>query len=208
MKHTRTRQVIHAEKLIESTMSTLINGSMALRFQPFNPSAWASPSGSGHNHQNHANTGWNRPQPSRPQNNWQTAQNDWQRPSHTPDNRPQSTRPQNAWRPAQNDWQRPLHNPDNRPQSTRPQNAWRPAQNDWQRPLHNPDNRPQSTHPQNAWQPAQNDWQRPQPADGLPRPGGTRPNQEQCSVRPPQWARSDQTDSTSSFNQYGPRTRQ
>ena len=181
MKHTRTRQVIHAEKLIESTMSTLINGSMALRFQPFNPSAWASPSGSGHNHQNHANTGWNRPQPSRPQNNWQTAQNDWQRPSHTPDNRPQSTRPQNAWRPAQNDWQRPLHNPDNRPQST---------------------------HPQNAWQPAQNAWQRPQPTDGLPRPGGTRPNQEQCSVRPPQWARSDQTDSTSSFNQYGPRTRQ
>ena len=154
MKHTRTRQVIHAEKLIESTMSTLINGSMALRFQPFNPSAWASPSGSGHNHQNHANTGWNRPQPSRPQNNWQTAQNDWQRPSHNHDNRPQSTRPQNAWRPAQNDWQRP------------------------------------------------------QPADGLPRPGGTRPNQEQCSVRPPQWARSDQTDSTSSFNPYGPRTRQ
>ena len=154
MKHTRTRQVIHAEKLIESTMSTLINGSMALRFQPFNPSAWASPSGSGQNHQNHTNTGWNRPQPSRPQNNWQTAQNDWQRPSHSHDNRPQPTRPQNAWRPAQNDWQRP------------------------------------------------------QPTDSLPLPGGTRPNQEQCSVRPPQWVRSDQTDSTSSFNQYGPRTRQ
>jgi len=88
-------------------MSTLINGSMALRFQPFTPSAWASPSGSGHNHQNHTNTGWNRPQPSRPQNNWQTAQNDWQRPLHTPDNRPQSTRPQHHGQTAQNDWQRP-----------------------------------------------------------------------------------------------------
>ena len=115
--HTQKRQVIHDETLIESIMSTLINGSMALRFQPFNtPTQGAAdtcPSASAQNDHGrpslqqpyNANHGWNRPQPSRPGNHWQ---------------RPQPTRPENAWnrpQPARpgNDWQRPPHNGGARP---------------------------------------------------------------------------------------------
>jgi hypothetical protein len=145
--HTQKRQVIHDETLIESIMSTLINGSMALRFQPFNtPTQGAAdtcPSASAQNDHGrpsrqqpyNANHGWNRPQPSRPGNHWQ---------------RPQPTRPENAWnrpQPARpgNDWQRPPHNGGYRPQPTRPENSWQPPQNQWERPHNGGGYRPQVT---------------------------------------------------------------
>lgn len=131
-------------------MSTLINGSMALRFQPFNTPTQGPtdtcPSNSAqydHGRPSHpqpynANHGWNRPQPARPGNQWQ---------------HPQPSRPGNDWQPPQNDWQRPPQNGGYRPQPTRPGNNWQPPQNDWQRP--------QPTHPENNWQPPQNQWERP-----------------------------------------------
>ena len=145
--HTQKRQVIHDETLIESTMSTLINGSMAQRFQPYNtPTQGAAdtcPSASAQNDHGrpsrqqpyNANHGWNRPQPSRPGNHWQ---------------RPQPTRPENAWnrpQPARpgNDWQRPPHNGGYRPQPTRPENSWQPPQNQWERPHNGGGYRPQVT---------------------------------------------------------------
>ncbi len=112
-------------------MSTQINGSMALRFLPFNtPSpetADTCPSARGQNgyrppssqQPHNANYAWNRPQPARPGNN---------------PNRPQPALPENAG---------------HRPLPARPGNHWQPAQDDWQRPPHNSSNRPQPAHPGN-----------------------------------------------------------
>lgn len=123
-------------------MSTLINGSMALRFQPFNTPTQGPtdtcPSNSAqydHGRPSHpqpynANHGWNRPQPARPGNQWQ---------------RPQPSRPGNDWQPPQNDWQRPPHNDGYRPQPTRPENNWQPPQNQWERPHNGGGYRPQFT---------------------------------------------------------------
>ena len=96
-------------------MSTLINGSMALRFQPFNTPTQGPtdtcPSNSAqydHGRPSHpqpynANHGWNRPQPARPGNQWQ---------------RPQPSRPGNDWQPPQNQWERPHNGGGYRPQVT------------------------------------------------------------------------------------------
>ena len=106
-------------------MSTLINGSMALQYRPFNtPTQGAEgnrkqaggqndPGWPSAQHNHNANPGWNRPNHSweRPQPN--RPNHGWNRPQPTrPDNgcdRPQPTRPHNSW---------------NRPQLTRSDNEW------------------------------------------------------------------------------------
>ena len=175
------RQVTYDETLIERTMSTLINGSMALQLLPHHTptqrpaDAYTSTSpqidhGRDRPQPHRPDTSWHRPQPNRPGNSWQPAQ------PQRPDNswhRPQPNRPDNSWQPAQT--QRP-DNSWHRPQPYRPDNSWQPAQpqrpdNSWHRPQpYRPDNgwhpaqpqqpdtnchRPQPYRPENDWNPAQ-----------------------------------------------------
>ena len=109
MESPQKRQVTYDETLIERTMSTLINRSMALQRLPLNTptqrpvDAYASTSAQNHH-------GHDRPQPHRPDTNW---------------HRPQPSRPDHSWHPAQpqrpdTSWQRP--------QPTRPDHSWHPAQ--------------------------------------------------------------------------------
>ena len=127
MEPPQKRQVTYDETLIERTMSTLINGSMALQLlphhtptqRPADAYTFTSPQ---------IDHGRDRPQPHRPDTSWQPAQ------PQRPDNswhRPQPNRPDNSWQPAQT--QRP-DNSWHRPQPNRPDNSWRPEQP--QRPDH------------------------------------------------------------------------
>ncbi|WP_286798587.1 hypothetical protein [Pseudomonas sp. UBA4034] len=117
-------------------MSTLINGSFTLHPQPSHTQGELQirPSPNGSNPSHGASHGWNRPQPQRPANAWQTAHDDRQRPPHNGGYRPYTVRPENTWQPEHNGGQRPPHNGGYRPYAVRPENTWQPEHNGGQRP--------------------------------------------------------------------------
>ena len=134
---TRSNQAGHRYwTLIESAMSTLINGSFTLHPQPSHTQGELQirPSPNGSNPSHGASHGWNRPQPQRPANAWQTAHDDRQRPPHNGGYRPYTVRPENTWQPEHNGGQRPPHNGGYRPYAVRPENTWQPEHNGGQRP--------------------------------------------------------------------------
>ena len=145
MEPPQKRQVTYDETLIERTMSTLINGSMALQLLPHHTPT-QRPADAYTSTSPQIDHGRDRPQPHRPDTSWQPAQ------PQRPDNswhRPQPYRPDNSWQPAQP--QRP-DNSWHRPQPYRPDNGWHPAQP--QQPDTNC-HRPQPYRPENDWNPAQ-----------------------------------------------------
>jgi hypothetical protein len=174
---TRSNQAGHRYwTLIESAMSTLINGSFTLHPQPSHTQGELQirPSPNGSNPSHGASHGWNRPQPQRPANAWQTAHDDRQRPPHNGGYRPYTVRPENTWQPEHNGGQRPPHNGGYRPYAVRPENTWQPEHNGGQRPPHNGGYRPYAVRPENTWQPEHNGGQRP-PHNGGYRPYAVRP---------------------------------